>query len=212
MEPVLIGTPIRDTKQYGIKRWLKSVCQLDYNNYLLYMVDNSDTPDFVRYVTDFCNEIGFTKYEIVHLDSMAGLEGEARLAPSRQKIEEKLISGDFKYWFSWECDTILPSDALKYLLRFFPEFDVVNHTYPDRDDKKLDVGGIGCSVFKREVMEGYSFTAGGGYGQCEPKNHNCYYSGDSLLMSRMMWADRKIVDIHKVLSIEHLGENDGPDE
>ena len=205
---VLIGTPIRDIKEYGIRRWLKSVSELNWDNYLLFMVDNSDTPDFSERVKKYCQEINFTKYELLHLEDMGGRESEARLVLSREEIRKKLLSGDWQYWFSWECDIVLPSNVLKELFRFVPEFDVVNHNYPDKQDKNMEVGGIGCSIYKREILERFSFLEGGGYAECDPLMLNCYYSGDSWLARRVLRTGYKVIDLHNLFEVKHLGQQE----
>ena len=77
MESVLIGTPIRDLKEYGIVQWLTAVSQLEWDNYLLYMVDNSDDESFMERVIKYCEDIGFKNYELIHLPQMGGRDPEA---------------------------------------------------------------------------------------------------------------------------------------
>jgi len=205
MKTILIGTPIHECKEYGIARWLKSVSEL-HGDWFLYMVDNSDTPHFCDRVRNSCKELGIINYELLHLENMRGLESEARLAPSREKIREKLLYGDYEHWFSWECDIILPPETLEIMMEWFPRFDIVNHNYPDRENSVLEVGGIGCSIYKREIVERFSFLEGGGYAQCDKRMPNNYFSGDSYLVFRALWAGYKMIDFHNLFKCEHLGE------
>jgi hypothetical protein len=200
---ILIGTPIRDIKEYSIYKWLDNVKELSQFDTL--MVDNSDDELFSIRVKEYCGKIGLQNYEIIHIPDLKGKESEYRLVQSREVIRNKLLEGDYDYWLSWECDIILPSNTLEVLVPYMEVFDVANHTYPDKDDPNYEVGGIGCSLFKRYLLEKYSFLEGGGYEKCDPICPNCYYSGDSWLVVRILRGGYKIVDLHGLLNIKHLG-------
>lgn len=201
---VLIGTPIRDIKEYSTRRWLKSVSQLALPHGKLLMVDNSDTPDFSERVHEYCKEIGFTRYEFIHLEDMGGREPEARLAVAREKIREVLLAGKYTHWFSWECDILLPTDALLKLQRFV-DIDIVHHNYPSREDKNFSVGGIGCSLVSRKVVQQFSFTENGGYGQCDPDYPGCYHGNESWFLIRALRAGYSSLQLTGYLkNIEHL--------
>jgi hypothetical protein len=197
MDKIFIAAPIRDIKAYAIPSWLKSIDEIDWPEKEVLAVDNSDTPAFAE-------AIDAKDKTIVQMPNMAGLEPEMRLVISREKMREEFLKSDAAYWFSWECDIILPPDALKILMSFMDRFDVVNHCYPDRDDKTQEIGGIGCSLFKREILERFDFLDGGGFGYCDPLVPRCYYGGDSWLMKRVLRAGYKMCDLHNVIDIKHL--------
>lgn len=202
---IFIGTPIRDTKEYSVYEWLDSIRELNYPSFL-YMVDNSDMSDFSIKVKEYCKKIGLINYEMNHLDKMIGRENEYRLVYSRESIRNKMLAGNYDYWLSWECDIVLPSNTLGVLFPYTKTFDVINHCYPDKDDKLQEVGGVGCSLFKRELLEKFSFLEGGGYAMCDKDKPNCYYSGDSWFCVRVLRAKYKVVDLHNLLEIKHIGE------
>jgi len=203
---ILIGTPIRDIKEYSMRRWLKSVSALAMPRGTLLMVDNSDTPDFSKRVHEYCKEIGFTRYELIHLEDMGGLESEARLAAAREKIREVLLAGKYTHWFSWECDIILPSDTLEKLQRFI-DIDLVHHNYPSRDNDQIVAGGIGCSLISREIMKQFSMIEGGGYGMCDPDMPNCYHGNESWLFVRAYRAGFSSLHLSQYLkNVEHLAK------
>jgi hypothetical protein len=201
---ILIGTPIHECKEYSIPRWLKSVSELQ-GDWFLYMVDNSDMPEFCERVKKYCDDVGLTKYELLHLENMAGLNSEARLAPSREKIREKFLNGPYEHWMSWECDVLIAPNALELMLEWAPRFDIINHNYPDRDFPLMEIGGMGCSIYSRKVVEKYSFLTNGGYGQCDKRLPNNYFSGDAYFIDRALWDGAKTVDFHNLFKTEHLG-------
>ena len=198
---ILIGTPIHEVKEYGIYEWLDSVSKLDWSDYFLLLVDNSPSRDFPERVKRYCQELGLN-FRLVHLERAGDKDVEERLALSREVIREEIIKGGYDVWFSWECDILLPPDALKILLPYLFVFDIVNHMYPDRDDPNIEVGGIGCSLYKAEIIKKLSFL--GGYGQCDPVVPNCYYSGDSYLVTRALRMKYKMVDFHNLMEVKHL--------
>lgn len=199
MDKVFIGTPIRDIKGYALDRWIASVNALDWDNLELCIVDNSDDAVFSEMVKEKITA------KVIHLPNMSGKENEKRLALSREEFRKEFLKSDALYWFSWEADIILPPNALKELMRFIPEFDIVNHYYPDRDNPAImEECGIGCSLFKRKILEDFNFSENGGYAFCDPLMPQCYYGGDSYLIRRILRAGHKMVDLHNVLNISHL--------
>ena len=200
---LFIGTPIRDIKEYAIYDWLDNVKNINYPKYL-YMVDNSDNPDFSKRIKKYCKKIDLTDFDLLFLGKMLGRENEYRLACSREAIRNKILNGNYNYWFSWECDIILPFNALNILISYMGKFDVVSHCYPSREEKDTEVGGIGCSMFKREILECFNFLEGGGYAMCDPLKPNCYHSGDSWLITRILRRGYKMVEFHNLLEMRHL--------
>lgn len=198
---VLIGTPIHECKEYSIKPWLESVKNCE-GNWFLYLVDNSPTPDFTERVSEMIKGMNA---EVLHLENMPN-DMEARLAPSREEIRKKFLVGDYDYWFSWECDIIAPPDTLKTLLSFTDQFDVVNHCYPDRDNLRGEIWGIGLTLYRRSILEELSFLENGGYGYCDPLEPSCYYGGDGWLVRRITDRGYKMIDLRNLLKVQHLKE------
>lgn len=103
MRKILIGAPIHECKEYGIYEYIDAVSKLDYDNFLLYLVDNTATPDFAQRVRDYCQKIGFIKVEVVHLEGMIDSDGyeKERLGFSRDKIRERFLNDRFTPGFLW---------------------------------------------------------------------------------------------------------------
>lgn len=195
---VLIGTPIHEVKDYSMRRWLKSVSELDYTDFRLLMVDNSANPEWHLKVDEYCKELGFDNYDLIHLPNMKdGDDYEPeRLGFSREKIRETVLNEGYNYWFSWECDIICPPRILSYLLKFTPEFDAVYHTYPARNNT-IDNGeqdGIGCVLYDRWIFNNFKFV-----------DNLVPLGADGRLIFEVMRRGYKTIDIHNKFKLEHLG-------
>ena len=219
MEKVFIGVPVRDTKGYSIEKYLESVKALEWDNIEFVMIDNSDTDILTKIIETKLVDKKIDvvsmadkemKSEVILLPDMMGRESEARLALSREYFREMFLKSDAVYWLSWECDIILPPDALKVLIGILQtnQVDIVNCYYPDRDEKFKSVSGIGCSLFTRKCLETVSFMDNGAYGYCDSLIPNCYYGGDSWFMRQLERAKFKMLDLHNILEIQHLGDLD----
>lgn len=94
---ILISTPIHESKDYSMKRWLKSVSEIRVpkeHNWLLFMVDNSQNSNYQKKIKNYCRELNFSNYELIHLDNMLDDDEhiEERLGKSREEIRQKLLN------------------------------------------------------------------------------------------------------------------------
>lgn len=205
MATVLIGAPIHEMKDYSMKRWLRSVMDIELqrgDSWRLLMVDNSENKDWQERVKEYCREINFTNYDLVSLADMKdGPDFEAeRLAFSRERIREVLLEEGYDFWFSWECDIICPPNILKYLFKFADEFEAIYHTYPPRGQRPLgsipdyqEQDGIGCVLYNRRVFYNFRFA----------ENKTCL-GGDGRLLFEVVRRGFKVIEIHNIFRLEHL--------
>lgn len=204
MDKVLIGTPIRDTKEYSTYLWLDSVFQLDYPNFDLLIVDNSDTPFFSERVRAYCDKNGFKNYEIVRLAFGSNDHFELRLGKSREVIRNKVL-GEYDYWLSWECDILLPPNALKILLSKIYDFDGIQHSYPDRTTPNMEMVSMGVSLYKKEVLEKISFVNFGTHGEIDKSSPNCYYGNDGWFARQVFLEGKSVMTVSNLIKgIKHL--------
>ena len=211
---IVIGTPVRDIKGYSIGRWLKSIYALDWPDPIpIIIVDNTDDTRQVEFA-DFLNtkiaDSGINSQLITSFSTkdVQGLESEPRLAKSREDMRSMLLEMGADVWFSVECDIILPPETLKVMTPYLKDFDMVNHCYPDRDDKLSEISGFGCALFNMNILKEFNFTDGGGYAMCDPLKPSCYYGNDSWLAIRLLRAGYKVMDMHNVLKIQHLSDSE----
>ena len=120
---ILIGTPIHEIKDYAIRRWLKSVSEIQVDEkcqWHLFMVDNSQNSNYWKKVDKYCRQLNFVNYDLIHLDNMTDDDEheKERLGTSREKIRQKLLHENWDYWFSWECDILCPPNILTTLLNY----------------------------------------------------------------------------------------------
>ena len=113
---ILIGTPIHQVKDYAMERWLENVSKLEYQTDLL-LVDNSPGTDYVEKVKGYCAKYGITNYRIEHLEINPELSVSEIIGRSTEIIRQEVLSHDYDAWFSWECDQLIPNNALRELIK-----------------------------------------------------------------------------------------------
>jgi hypothetical protein len=119
---------------------------------------------------------------------------EERLGKSRECIRLRVIEG-YDYWFSLECDIIIPPYGLKVLHEIVAKYNLQSlfHYYPLRQDKNARLQGIGCALFTREFMGKITFAEGLGLTRGDPYMQD--YAKENFL---------PMAELAKVIPIEHL--------
>lgn len=164
---VLIGTPIHACKDYCMERWLQNVAELRLKHPAdLLLVDNSPGLDYAEKVKGYCDRLGITNYQMEHLEIPQGpviISGRnedihERVARSREIIRREFIKNGHDVWFCWECDQIIPTNALDKLIKLMEagDFSVVAHNgWGERDDElNFD---FGVTLVKGNVLRKYGF-------------------------------------------------------
>jgi len=116
---ILLASPINVVKSYVLYDWLKYIKQLDYDNYDIFLVDNSPGVQF----TTAIRNMGF---DCEH-EWREGREARYYMAASNERIRIKFLSGEYSHLFSLECDIFPPKDIIQRLLAH--DKDVVGTTY-----------------------------------------------------------------------------------
>jgi hypothetical protein len=116
---ILLAAPINVVKAYCLFDWLKAIKELDYDNYDIFLVDNSTNPAFSQQIRD----LGF---DCVH-DPPQGRETRYLLLSGLNKCKDKFLSDGYDILFSLECDIFPPKDIIQRLLAH--DKDVVGTTY-----------------------------------------------------------------------------------
>jgi hypothetical protein len=150
---VLIGTPIHICKDYSMERWLENVSGLEYPADFL-MVDNSPGIEYMERVRGYCAKYGIKNYTLEHLEIDQQVGDCLRIDVSEEMIRQHLLSHDYDAWFSWECDQIIPTNALDKLVGMMEEgnFMMVNHNSWFRLSPGRFNTDMGCALIKRECM------------------------------------------------------------
>src|SRR3989344_4936869 len=110
---VLIGTPIHESKDYAMDKWLENVVRLEYPADLL-LVDNSAGPAYAQKVKEYCAKYGVKNYRVEHFevnnDHLDNAKSQ-KVEIAQEIIRRETLTGAYDAWFSWECDQIIPNNT-----------------------------------------------------------------------------------------------------
>ena len=199
---VLIGTPTHEIKDYAMTRWLENVSKLKYPADLL-LVDNSPGTDYVQKVRSYCNKYGLKNYQIKHLDINQEQGADERIGRSREIIRQYILSHNYDAWFSWECDQIIPTNALDKLIAIMKEgnFMLVAHNSPGRIVQTEPIAAFGITLIKREPLEKYGFLLE------YPNMPNVWHGGERWFKKKILQGGGNYIEIFGVIKpIYHLNQ------
>jgi len=202
---ILIGTPVHESKDYSMDRWLESVSKLEYPFDLL-MVDNSPNFEYLKKIHEYCKKYGIINYKLVHTDVGSNSILDERLAQSRELIRQEVLDQGYDAWFSLECDVIAPTDTLTKLVDLIDDYWMVSHAYPGRDNPLDTNVEFGITLIKRQALEKYGFV--NQYGYIDPLRPDCWY-GNEVWFIRRIDRDDEGKHIHvygNIKPIYHLNQ------
>lgn len=151
-----------------MERWLKNVAELRkvYSCDLL-MVDNSPGLDYLEKIRGYCQKYGIEDYHIEHLEIPQGELSDKsvdeqiheRVARCQEIIRQFILSRDHDAWFAWECDQIIPTNALNKLIEIMNKgnFMLVNHNCWDKNVPDGLCFDLGVSLVRRDCLKKYGF-------------------------------------------------------
>jgi len=209
---ILIGTPIHESKDYCIERWLENVVQLrKVHPADLLMVDNSPGNDYVKRVKQYCKNLGIKDFEIKHLDIAQGImvdksideQIHERVARCQEIIRKYVLERDYDAWFSWECDQIIPVDTLDKLIEIMKKggYIMVNHNCWDKNVEDGLCFDWGVTLVNRDYLKKYGFLLEYGIDP-EPDS---WYNAQAWYRQRLKRDGSPFVDLIGVISpILHL--------
>ena len=195
---VLIGTPIHQSKDYSMQRWLENVSRQEHPADLL-LVDNSPGTAYLEKVAVYCAQHGITHYQTIHLELPPQQGKYERIARSREVIRQFLLDHDYDAWFAWECDQIIPTNALDKLISIMKEgnYLMVNPNKWAREDAAISNTDFGCCLIKREALVKYGFL----------NPPNTWETGEAWLKSRVIQGGGSYIDAYGVIyPIYHLNQ------
>lgn len=199
---ILIGTPVHEVKDYCMERWLENVSRLEYPTDFL-IVDNSPGFDYREKIKNYCAKNGITNYQIKHLDINQNQPPAERIGRSREIIRQEILSHDYDAWFSWECDQIIPTDALDQLVNTMKEGDfmMVSHNSWVREIPTEPNASFGCALMRRDSLEKYGFLLEG------PDAPDCWASGETWFKKRILKGGDNYIEVYGMIDpILHLKE------
>jgi len=104
---ILVGCPTYDSKAYCLSEYANAVKSLDYENYDILLVDNSEAKGYYEKI----KSLGLEAWRLEE----KGLPQNERLAFCRNVLR-KLTLENYDYFLSLEQDIIPPKDIIKKLL------------------------------------------------------------------------------------------------
>lgn len=192
---ILIGTPIHISKDYSMARWLENVAKLRevYPADFL-MVDNSDDPSYVKKVDSYCAKYKMTNYKLNHIVVDPKLHSDRKVEVSQEFIRQHVLDNSYDAWFSWECDQIIPTDALDKLIKLAKagNYIMIAHNSWARGHPTFSNFDMGCTLIKRECLEKYGFTPNEFYKISVSKGGGNYIEVDGLI-SPIYHLDDKVI-------------------
>jgi len=203
---ILIGTPIHICKDYCMEEWIENVSKNTYPANLL-VVDNSPNSDYVEKVKEYCKKYDVKNYKIKYLNLLPNQEYHERIARSREVIRQEIISGGYDAWFSWECDQIIPNNALDKLTKMMKagDFMMVNHNNWVRGLPTIVNTDLGVSLVKKECLEKYSFLLQ--FGTDPDMPHNWRF-GEPWLKMQVLRDGGSFIEVQGVINpVYHLDDN-----
>ncbi|MFH1173648.1 MAG: hypothetical protein V1725_00765 [archaeon] len=107
MLKILVGCPTSEHKAYCLKDYADAVKRLDYPNFDILLVDNSEHDAYMKAIHDA---------ELSVIKGPYSKHVMQRIVDSRNLLVKMAIDGNYDCLFSLEQDVIPPRDALKQLL------------------------------------------------------------------------------------------------
>lgn len=204
---ILIGTPVHECKDYCMERWLANVSKLEYPADLL-MVDNSPGTDYMERVRAYCVKCGIKNYTIEHLEIGEKLGIDMRIEASQEIIRQYILSYDYDAWFSWECDQIIPTNALDKLIKIMKmgNFNMVVHNSWARWDTTIVNANMGVTLIRRECLEKNWFLPKKN-GKISLDLSDGYDVNEAMFKKRVLRSEDKYIEVYGVIKpIYHLNE------
>ncbi|MBW3014317.1 glycosyltransferase family 2 protein [Candidatus Woesearchaeota archaeon] len=181
---VLVAFPTYDGQKYCLEPFLEGINNLDYDNFDILAVDNSETDEYFKHLQ--------SKGVPAMRDAKEYPDKFEKIRGSRKMIKNIFLKGDYQYLLYLDSDVIVPKDAIKQLLS--RKKDIVSGVYlngmringkpgvfpvlydfvsDDPEDKRVKLmtrndvmpekfkeiacGGMGCVLVSRAVLVDTTF-------------------------------------------------------
>jgi len=125
---VLVGCPTFDGKAYCLEEYAKAVKNLDYDNYEIVLVDNSEKEEY----REKLKKMGFNVWRL----DEKGFSARERITACRNLLR-KLAIDSYDYFLSLEQDVIPPKDIMKKLLSHNQKIVSAVYTMKMDDGKEM---------------------------------------------------------------------------
>lgn len=167
-----------DVKAYCDEEWAASVnAQASIEHTWVHLVINTGTAAYGQRLRTLLPAA--TVVDRPHTASI-----EALTVRAHKRAAELFLQTDRQIYLSWESDIIVPPNGIDVMATALRLVDVAVFAYPDRKTQRGYHGGLGFTGFTRPVIEAYSWDEGGGYGQVDPDDPDCYHGPEGWMFAR----------------------------
>jgi GT2 family glycosyltransferase len=131
---ILVASPTFDGMRYCINEFLRKILDLDYPEYDILIIENSESKDFFNELKEsFKNtKINFQRVEA---DDNKNKNKMNKIVESRNKIIKYALENSYDYILMMDCDVIPPKDIIKDLISC--NKDIVSGVYLNLFDNKV---------------------------------------------------------------------------
>lgn len=113
MSKILVASPTADVKEYCFDSWMNVVTNLTYENYDLYLCDNSSTRDFmVNARQRYGDKLKIERRSAISSD----ISIPKLMAICHEKCRKEALDGGYEYLLHLETDVFPPLDIIERLL------------------------------------------------------------------------------------------------
>ena len=198
-----------------MERWLENVSKLqrEYpadsksNSIDFLMVDNSPGFDYIKRVKGYCTKYGITNYRIEHLEINPQQPVEEIIGRSIEIIRQKVLDKDYDAWFSWECDQLIPANALSELIKMMESgnFTIASHNTRVRENPGQVLDELfGTTLIKREVFKKHGFLLEFG---TNPEMPDTWEPGEKWFKKQVLKDGGSTIEADGILKpVYHLNE------
>ena len=209
---VLIGTPVHQCKDYSMKRWLENVATLQRKTPAdLLLMDNSLGLEYVEMVKKYCLDYAVLDHRIEHfeiddtnIDSMRARSMRVELA--QEMIRREVLKGGYDAWFSWECDQIIPANALDTLIRLMQSehsMMIVHNSWSRTNSVDLNTN-MGCALISQEALR-KSWFLPERHGEISTHISDFYDVDETMFKKRLLRSGGNYIEVYGVITpIYHL--------
>lgn len=184
---ILLSAPTSIIKDYIFLDWYLYVSNLTYQNYDIYIVDNSHDFTYHQELRRFGIDIDYVNPK--------GKKSVDYITESQNLIREKFLKGNYDYFFSLEVDIFPPRNIIEKLLSDkkdivsvpyflssgYNTYFITQYFFKDKRGKLFSdipdfeyafdkfrgdvhqsyANGIGCTLIKRHILEKLKFRTNG---------------------------------------------------
>lgn len=109
---ILVGAPVCGHYEFCIDRYIDALKNMDYPNYEVLLVDNTDNPAFFEKLKDLVKGTRINVIRVGHEEPSIKM----KMVIGRNLLREKALKEGFDYFFNLDQDVIPPLDVLKRLV------------------------------------------------------------------------------------------------